>query len=968
MTFISGPVSNPSDSGEQPSTARSPIEALGHFVRRIYEVLSQAKAALVVRVSTPKQFEESKGSLEFQQRQIRYLEPYDVNPSDVELYMSAESAQGEDDRPDFERLVQRIEAGMVRLVIAAFADRMSRNWPQFTRLGDALAKVKGIIILEGEPFDFASSRSRHDFWNAANLAVYQSEQRVQRNLVNLCAKAKKLALSVPVPVGTCWASLEDIAFMQAIEEQKMSDALGTAPHGHLTNVSTKGRRLLVLPYPDRSVYDSMILRRDVLLHTRDIRAVVDMIHTDSSWPRKHHWPVRRRGVRFSPSEPIEWRDLRTYRAQTHSDQQRNLIARWYQSPMLYGTYEWQLADDVELDDHLKAFGAKVSVANACPDSLFLPNQRDLVREILSKRDKRVWPVAIDLTAENARVPRPPSEWRRAGLEPLLPDVRCAVAWRGEEACHGKLVPTGRLRTPRIRYVSVQCRSRHGMLASLSREAEGLIAATVLSEVSPEIIRDAVARIDLKQSVEKSRLDVATRELEDLETSLAFLRKELAKPSTQKQKGLTNQVMKALGEAGDRRDQMERTRTVAKAGLELERQLTDQDRARIFGLAANLPQLWKESESVPSARAALMGALIKHVYVRPIGTRMHYVEVEFPSGVRIDRVVCVSPVSLTPAWRLWCLTRLRTQLEGNRFKSCTKADLAEAERAAIELNQLLRRRHQTRRWTGSDVRAAAILAFYEGDDAVTSEIEGESLEELSARTTLPIDEVRNHARVGHLGEPMFADGKLRYRPTEVQMCRWFPEYARQHIAMQMNWAIEDTITVEEAAARYGVRRAILVQPVRAHGLAVPDAHRRPWLSASALAATLPPTLAEAVDTLCLPGVSETDFLAAEDATATLERLTGRRVSKWWHINGKARGQVLVVRARRSGCVHEARRYVYLPNHARGVDRESRVHSRRAGRAGTARCVRAGEEAGQASGRAASRRFCARVWNGCTRDAH
>jgi DNA invertase Pin-like site-specific DNA recombinase len=224
MTFIEGPNFDPSDSDQQPGISRSPIEALGHFVRRIYEVLSQGKAALVVRVSTPKQFEESKGSLEFQQRQIRYLEPY-------ELYMSAESAQGEDDRPDFERLVQRIEAGMIRLVIAAFADRMSRNWPQFTRLGDALAKVKGIIILEGEPFDFASSRSRHDFWNAANLAVYQSEQRVQRNLVNLCAKAKKLALSVPVPVGTCWASLEDIAFMQAIEEQNMSDALGSPTTG-----------------------------------------------------------------------------------------------------------------------------------------------------------------------------------------------------------------------------------------------------------------------------------------------------------------------------------------------------------------------------------------------------------------------------------------------------------------------------------------------------------------------------------------------------------------------------------------------------------------------------------------------------------------------------------------------------------------------------------------------------------------
>jgi DNA invertase Pin-like site-specific DNA recombinase len=921
MTTIDGSRSNSLVTDNQPIAEHSPIAQLGQFVRRIYEVLAQAKVALVVRVSTSKQFEESKGSLEFQQRQLRYLEPYDVNPSDVELYMSAESAQGIDDRPDFERLVQRIEAGAIRMVIAAFADRMSRNWPQFTRLGDALAKVKGIIILEGEPFDFASSRSRHEFWNAANLAVYQSEQRVQRNLVNLCAKARKLALSVPVPTGLCWASLEDTAFMRAVEEQKMRDALGTAPIGHLTNVTTKGRRLLPLPYPDRSVYDSMILRRDVLLQTRDIRAVVEMIHTDSSWPLKHHWPVRRRGVRFSPSEAIEWRDLRTYRALANSPQQRDLIGRWYQSAMLYGTYEWQLADDEKLDEHLRAFGAKVKIPNACPDSLFRPDQRDLVREILSKRDKQVWPVSIGLTGEHAPTPRPPSEWQRAGLEPLLPEVRCAVFWRGEEACHGKLVPTGRLRTPRIRYISVQCRSRHGMLASLSNEAEQLIAEAVLDSVSPETIRDAVARVDLRQSVEKRRLDITTRELDDLETSLAFLRRELAKPSTQKQKGLTKQVMKALSEAGDRRDQMVRTQSAAKAGLEMEQALTAQDRVRILGLAASLRELWMEAEQVPGARAALMRALIKRIYVRPIGTRMHYVQLEFPSGVRIDRVVCVSPVSLSPAWRLWCLGRLRTQLEGTRFQACTKKDIADAERVATELNQLLRRRDGSRRWTGSDVRAAAILALYEGNDTLTSDAVGESLEEMSARTALPIDDLRNHARVGHLGEPLFGDGELRYQPTEVQMCRWFPEYARQQIATKMNWAIEDTLTVEEAAARYGVRRMILVQPVRAHGLAVADADRRPWLSASALAATLPPTLGEAVDKLDLPGVSETDFLTPEDATASLTVLTGRKVPKWWHTNGRARGHVLVVRARRGGCVYEAVNYVYLPKVLREkADRE------------------------------------------------
>jgi len=107
--------------------SRANLDEFATRIRRVAEILLHGAIALVVRVSTQTQFKESTGSLAFQDRQLRHVEPYGVDLNTVERYISVESAHGVDERPDFERLLLRILSGHVRMVIAAFADRISRN-------------------------------------------------------------------------------------------------------------------------------------------------------------------------------------------------------------------------------------------------------------------------------------------------------------------------------------------------------------------------------------------------------------------------------------------------------------------------------------------------------------------------------------------------------------------------------------------------------------------------------------------------------------------------------------------------------------------------------------------------------------------------------------------------------------------------------------------------------------------------
>ncbi|MBI3568904.1 MAG: recombinase family protein [Gemmatimonadetes bacterium] len=892
-------------------STRPDLRELSSNIQRRLEVLAHGPIGLIVRVSSEEQLEHA-GSLEIQQHQFRHLEPYGVESIQVERYISVESAHGEQERPDFERLLRRVSCGAIRFVVAAFADRVSRNWPQFDRLGAALKAVKGMIMLEGDIFDLSTSKGEFDYRDAANRAVYQSEQRIQRNIVHKCGKAKRLALPVQQPVGYCWASLEDPAYVREIDRQHMRHALGSAPEGHLTNVVRQGLRYLVLPYPDREVYESMVLRRDVLLQTEDIRAVVDMIHTDSAWPRKHHIPVRRRGNLFALTAPLGWADLREYRAMTSRDSVASLLAGWYRSPSLYGVYHWQLGADVDLDDSLRLFGGKVWQPRANPDALFRPEQRGIVKRILSRGDHKLWTVSTDVTADAPRTPRPPSGLRRLGLEPLLPEVRCSVVWQRDEVCEAKLVP---LANPdwsawRLRYRAEDCRHRHPLTSYFGNEAEQLIVQTVFEQLTPEIFRTAVSRIDLKLSVEHGRLTEINRELKLLGEHLAFLRRELQKAHPATHPGLGRQLTKALGEAGERYEQLDRHRMDAEVGLATERAVEARDRARIYRLATRLPELWERAEHVPGARAALMRVLIRRVSVRRIAARMDFVEIEFPSGVRIERIICVSPLITSPAWQQWCLERLRPQLEGDRLTRVTTEDIEEADRVGLALAQ----EHPWRAgkpYRGLDVRAAAVLALCNVDASTLGQPVGETLTELATRSGATTEELEKHVRLQRFGAASRFGGVMRYQPTEAQLCRWLLSYARGQVARASGWPEDDITPFADYRRLHGLHRVSFDQLVRRAGHMVTDASGRIWIRVSAVEALFPPPLPGVVEALGIAGVTPDDFMPAEDGLSLLEAKSGRRLYPQWPVMASARGYAMVVRARQPGKLLRPHLWLYVP---------------------------------------------------------
>jgi hypothetical protein len=65
------------------------------------------------------------------------------------------------------------------------------------------------------------------------------------------------------------------------------------------------RRWYIVPYPDAEVYLSMRLRRDVLLRSGRLDAVVDLVLNDPQWPRPGHLPILRQS-KYNPRRPVDW--------------------------------------------------------------------------------------------------------------------------------------------------------------------------------------------------------------------------------------------------------------------------------------------------------------------------------------------------------------------------------------------------------------------------------------------------------------------------------------------------------------------------------------------------------------------------------------------------------------------------------------------------------------------------------------
>ncbi len=162
-----------------------PIQIKSHHLKR--------KAGVYERVSTPRQVEESVGSIAHQANQKEYPLRWGWRPDQIDLYLGdlGVSASGGVSRPDWQRLLRDIANGEVGAVFSSDHSRLSRLAATFETLlevccaNDTLLVIDGVIVNPNDPNDRFMARIR------ANFAEFENAHRTDRMRKARLAKAKE---------------------------------------------------------------------------------------------------------------------------------------------------------------------------------------------------------------------------------------------------------------------------------------------------------------------------------------------------------------------------------------------------------------------------------------------------------------------------------------------------------------------------------------------------------------------------------------------------------------------------------------------------------------------------------------------------------------------------------------------------------------------------------------------------------
>lgn len=161
------------------------------------------KAAVYNRVSTPRQAEESIGSITHQGDQQEYALRWGWRPDQIDLYLAdlGVSASGGVPRPDWQRLLRDIANGEVGAVFSSDHSRLSRLAASFEALlavccaNDTLLVIDGVIINPNDPNDRFIARIR------ANFAEFENAHRTEQMRKARFARAREGCPVSRPPVG-----------------------------------------------------------------------------------------------------------------------------------------------------------------------------------------------------------------------------------------------------------------------------------------------------------------------------------------------------------------------------------------------------------------------------------------------------------------------------------------------------------------------------------------------------------------------------------------------------------------------------------------------------------------------------------------------------------------------------------------------------------------------------------------------
>jgi hypothetical protein len=329
-----------------------------------------------------------------------------------------------------------------------------------------------------------------------------------------------------------------------------------------------------------------------------------------------------------------------------------------------------------------------------------------------------------------------------------------------------------------------------------------------------------------------------------------------------------------------------------------------DLADIKALASDLPRLLREARKTPAALRRLVDELVTQVRAQRLGEGVYEVEVEFPAGVKVRRVFFWGPIRCTQPERVWAHHRLN--------------ETRDAHMVSSELNNLcLHRRSAV--WTEVRVQGAALI--HEHFEPLSAR-EGvhqcpEALAELTATNT---GEVLRTILADALGPACWRDGRIQVCPTESELAKQFPEYARRQISNRTGWPGEDLVSIPELRREQpalGQRVYFRVYHGRTAGKQ--DASGRMWVRRSEVEQLLNDyseervgsqhgvSLKDAVRELGRPDLDPADFVSVADLACDLQSRFHMPVRG--DIDRAVKlGRVPMVRAH--GTTREGRNYPHL----------------------------------------------------------
>lgn len=725
----------PSPGDEAKGTAQSTLDGL---IQALVDGV-----VLWIRQSSNYQKQENTGSWEYQKAQLQPLIPLGVT-EDLVLTMDARGESGESEsRPQYRALLDHLRSTRVRIVVVAFADRLSRDTSDLKELLSLLKARRGFIVVGGQIFDTSRHADMLILKILGDLAEFDNAQRVLRSLTAKLAKARAHQYPVRLPAGLVWASPTDPAFVDRAHQAGIGEMLKPdALAAHRVRVTREGVDYYVLPFPDRDVVAATRLTVAWLLETGSLSAVVERMRSHPDWPRPGEFPVRTPSP-FKAEAVASWRHV-VDRPDGREDVGRQGLRDWLHSPALFGVYAFAVPRLRTLAPKATETlgGGSVWLEGAFP-GVASPGALSRVAQSLSVRTF-------------ARSDHTPLDQR----DHLLPNLRCGHHLKGGEVCGLKIAASYDRDRPRHRYGSPRCWSRgHSGVytASIERTVLGLITGAY----GRDELRHTIQSANLAaHGVQREVTELGARRA-DLERRASALTELLVGASASKRLESVRLFETQLESTGKQIRALDNRRLALDQEAREMRALSKREMRAILDLAGDVPRLLELAATHVGMRRRIVGLLSKAVHIRRVQGSLIWVEAAFPGGARRGAAVFGQAPPIPASIRAFVAHRMGLEAPASwPTLESVEAELARAAPLAAHLASLL----SDPSWTADRV----LLAAHRGPPDSTRSRPPVAVSELAARRGGDPQALLADVLSGRLGPATVSGGTLVVQPTPREL--------------------------------------------------------------------------------------------------------------------------------------------------------------------------------------------------------